>query len=273
MRKKLRKALKDLGPAIDKPAWADVLGEPTGLLYFACYDETASSLTLDAGIEVLRHFLTDRAVIAPMRRAVTSGGEGTVDFSRVMGESQSRIEEIAAIGKPRIVLRAFGDLWDEHEALVDRDRGRELLGLKTGVPELDHRTKGLRGLMLLGGRPGAGKTALAAACAIGACKYHAANDAVVLFVSLEMDRNEIMSRVKSFVSDLPWCSYRKGSNRHGGDGSKLGDRDRAALARGRRQAMTDMQLEKRLYVLGRNELGALWDASDIIDCAARLKAK
>ena len=70
----------------------------------------------------------------------------------------------------------------------------------TGIADLDRLTGGFRGgkLVVLGARPGVGKTALALQIA----RYAATHCAPVLVVSLEMDEAEIMSRVVSAMSGV-----------------------------------------------------------------------
>ncbi|MBR3795751.1 MAG: DnaB-like helicase C-terminal domain-containing protein [Clostridia bacterium] len=70
----------------------------------------------------------------------------------------------------------------------------------TGIADLDRLTGGIRGgkLIVIGARPGVGKTALA----IQMAEYVAQHCAPVLFVSLEMDGAEIMSRIAAAKSGV-----------------------------------------------------------------------
>lgn len=75
------------------------------------------------------------------------------------------------------------------DSLDNAKKGR----VTTGIAGLDRLTGGLRGgkLVVLGARPGVGKTALALSMAIHAARHAGP----VLIVSLEMDAEEIMSRI------------------------------------------------------------------------------
>jgi replicative DNA helicase len=70
----------------------------------------------------------------------------------------------------------------------------------TGIAGLDRRTGGLRGgkLVILGARPGVGKTALALQMAV----HVARNGRPVLIVSLEMDEEELLARIVAAESGV-----------------------------------------------------------------------
>jgi KaiC/GvpD/RAD55 family RecA-like ATPase len=97
-----------------------------------------------------------------------------------------------------------------HEARLAQWRGREFIGLpQRTLPKLDKLTLGLRGLMLLGGAPGVGKTALAIQLALDAVVHN--KDAAFLFVSLEMSRWDMLTRFQSRLAGLDWHTIVFGS--------------------------------------------------------------
>ena len=108
--------------------------------------------------------------------------------------------EIAA-SDPGASLVAANDAGDhllealDREAVEGRDRGA-----LTGLRCIDRRMRGLRPgwLVVIGGRPSMGKTALARAIAYGAAERNPAS--TVLFFALEMDRREITERALSALS-------------------------------------------------------------------------
>lgn len=81
------------------------------------------------------------------------------------------------------------------------DGTKTLLGFRTGIDNLDNHILGLRGLIVLAGQPGAGKTSFALQLAFGACKHLTP----VIFYSLEQTRKQILSIILSQESDI---SYR-----------------------------------------------------------------
>jgi replicative DNA helicase len=80
-------------------------------------------------------------------------------------------------------------------------RGDGLLGLTTGLRDLDARTHGyIKGTMhVIGARPGMGKSSLAVGMAIAA----AAAGKVVLFLSLEMPAEQLAQRALALISGVP----------------------------------------------------------------------
>jgi replicative DNA helicase len=87
-------------------------------------------------------------------------------------------------------------------------RGDKMRGLSTGLVELDRMTRGLApsSLIIVAGRPGMGKTALA-----GGIAYRLARQGTpVGFFSLEMPADEIMDREASARSKIPFERIQSG---------------------------------------------------------------
>jgi len=92
---------------------------------------------------------------------------------------------------------AAQDWLDEYE---NRAEGKEPAGLATGYVDLDHNLHGIKPseLIYLAARPGMGKTALGLNLALNvASAGHA-----TLFVSLEMDRSQILNRAIAVMSGI-----------------------------------------------------------------------
>jgi hypothetical protein len=87
---------------------------------------------------------------------------------------------------------AAGDWLVYGQRLRDRQK-QPLLGLSTGLAGLDKALVGLRGLTLIGGGTGIGKTALAEAMAVAALRAH--SDVAVLFYSLDMLKDFLYDRL------------------------------------------------------------------------------
>lgn len=79
-------------------------------------------------------------------------------------------------------------------------RGTEFLGISSGYPDMDKLTSGLVGgeYILIAGRTGTGKTAYAMSIAAHVGQYHN-----LLIFSLEMNRDELITRIASQLSGVP----------------------------------------------------------------------
>lgn len=76
---------------------------------------------------------------------------------------------------------------------------RRYIGIETGIDFIDQHFSGLNGLILVGGGPGAGKTALVSQMSCGAAEL----GTPVLFVSFEMGKDEIIGRNLCRYSNVP----------------------------------------------------------------------
>ena len=111
-------------------------------------------------------------------------------------------------------VRNVADELGDHGARLSRWHGRQFVGLpQQTLPTLDALTLGLRGLVLLAAAPNLGKTALAAQLGLDAAVHN--KDAAFLFVSLEMSRWDILTRLRSRLSGLDWKTLVFGSGAEG----------------------------------------------------------
>jgi len=143
-----------------------------------------------------------RALIAIGEDLVAAAHEPTTDEApRVLAAGAiERLDDIVTTGAERHVARvSIGEAATEAvnqmaEAMQDPDAIR---GVPTGLRDLDRRTGGLQAgeLVILAGRPGMGKSALATAFALHAAKAGHA----VQFFSLEMTAPDIARRA---ITDL-----------------------------------------------------------------------
>ena len=88
----------------------------------------------------------------------------------------------------------------------ERTRTTELLGLPTGIPRFDYVTRGLQGgqNITIAARSGDGKTSLG----IQAGTENARHGTPVMIFSVEMTRDDILRRVFSAVSNVPFIRVR-----------------------------------------------------------------
>jgi len=101
--------------------------------------------------------------------------------------------EVAGIEKPKPAR----DYLDPYYKTLG-DGTLELLGIKTGLAELDKKTLGLDGLIVLGGIAGQGKTSLALQLAFDVCEL----GTPTIFYSLEMPRRAIFTKILNRLAQV-----------------------------------------------------------------------
>jgi replicative DNA helicase len=175
------------------------------------FDCEPTELNDSYGMELLRRFLHEQTVVAPLKDALnpSDGGFTIEDLGPVIDDLKRRLQTIQSLADDRV--GSLGQEWGKHLEQLEYFRGLQMIGLRTGIEQLDNRTLGLRGTTLLGAMPGVGKTALAAQLAIGVCQHHETNDAAVVIVSLDMDRDAIMDRIHCNLAGLDWATLKFGS--------------------------------------------------------------
>jgi replicative DNA helicase len=94
-----------------------------------------------------------------------------------------------------------------------------------------------------------GKTTFCIVLAVGACRHHQDNDAVAIFLSLDMYRDEIMTRLDCNLSGLDWATINFGSaglrNRQQGPWFHEGHLRQLREAD---QQLREQQIDRRLLV-------------------------
>ena len=110
------------------------------------------------------------------------------------------------------------------------DGKREIIGIKTGIRELDRALLGLSGVIVLGGKAGGGKTNLA----LHLAKQVAKNKTPVLFYSLEMAYIQIVTRLLSSLSKVGYGDILLKGNTVDKEGGKyqLPEEDKLKLMEG-----------------------------------------
>lgn len=136
------------------------------------------------------------------------------------------------------------EAWDQR---LMRLRRRPLLGIPTGLEALDQVTSGMRGMWLLSGPPGRGKSALAIQLGIDAVRADA--QVVLLYVSLEASRWDLYDRVAARLAKLDQRVLLLG--RRGEEPLGVEERDRVADAR---NVMGEIGARVRIIDLPASEL-------------------
>lgn len=128
------------------------------------------------------------------------------------GENQTALDEINMFlssfdNTSESLLRNIADSLPE---LLDKlneraESGNEIIGLTTGLPDLDRATQGMQDadLIIVGGRPSSGKTALG--LNIAAHNAFECNKTVLVF-SVEMPENKVQQRLLTSLSQVKYKS-------------------------------------------------------------------
>ena len=200
-------------PEVDGVEVWKLAAELTGLDFHALFE--ASQARKDQ--EALRRVLMERT------RALEAG-EAPEKAVRTLSEALGQLKRQRRQAEP---VRSVADELQDLEERLARWRGREYVGLiQKTIPALDKATLGLRRLMLLSAAPNVGKTALGVQLGVDVVRHN--EDACFLFLSLEMPRWEILTRIKCHLARMDWKTLVLGPQQEGG---------------GRRTTFTARQLE------------------------------
>jgi replicative DNA helicase len=170
-----------------------------------------------------------------MRRALIEIGEEVVTHSYDAGveqrpndlieEAEKRLYELAEKGRTSGGFQAFGQALTTAISMASAafHRDGQLSGLSTGLTDLDAKLGGLQksDLIILAGRPGMGKSALATNIGFNIAKafkpqtqsdgsIKAANGGRVAFFSLEMSAEQLATRILAEQSGIPSEEIRRG---------------------------------------------------------------
>jgi replicative DNA helicase len=121
------------------------------------------------------------------------------DLNEIISEINLMLQEnTVSVGqKAKVISSVAGNVIDTlYEAV---QRGTNMTGISTGWKYLDKYIGGWNkgNMVVIAGRPGSGKTAIALSLAIDSCKL-----AKVLFISLEMSKEELAKRYLSFIANV-----------------------------------------------------------------------
>jgi replicative DNA helicase len=206
---------------------------------------------------LLRRLLYEYTVVNPLDSLLGDsklGGMMPKDLADVLQKFAERTRSLETIDTEGI--KTVADDWVEHRARLRPFRHRTLAGLATGLAELDRRTLGLRGVFVLGAKPGAGKTTYGCVeVALGVCANHADNDAVVVVVSLDMDRWSLYSRIHCNLGDIEWAPLMFGSPESSRAANSQFSEEHLACLETAQQRLEERQIGTRLAVLDREFLG------------------
>ena len=156
--------------------------------------------------EMLRRDATLREIIAASARITALAFDAPEDTKEVVDSAERMILSVTdrdIRSNYSTLEEVMGELYEE---LAEQAANPGSLGVMTGYPGIDSRLQGLRPgqMVVIGARPGVGKTSFALNLAINA----AAKGANIAFFSLEMSKTEIAQRLLSAQARIPLSTIR-----------------------------------------------------------------
>jgi replicative DNA helicase len=161
-------------------------------------------------VEILHRDTTLRAIIAASSKITALAFDAPEDTKEVVDSAESLLLNVTnrEVGDTfSDISQVMGDLFTELGEACQNPEGH--MGLNTGYKQIDASLQGLRPgqMIVVGARPGVGKTSFALNLATNA----AANGAAVAFFSLEMSKTEIAQRLLSAQARIPLSAIRGAS--------------------------------------------------------------
>jgi replicative DNA helicase len=194
---------------------ARLAAEATTVINAADYGRTIYDLAIRRSLIVIGEDMVNVAFDAP------------VDFApqTQIEDAERRLYELAETGRYDGGFQRFANALTTAVDMAARayQRDGKLSGLATGLSDLDRMMGGLQpsDLVILAGRPGMGKTALATNVAYNVARAWAGevkpdgrvatvNGGIVGFFSLEMSAEQLATRIISEQSEIPSYRIRRG---------------------------------------------------------------
>ena len=174
---------------------------------------TLAAHTLGANVEEYAKAVAGYAMLRKLHGAgqevCRSCFDPALDLQEKIAKAQQAVTDVVRISGPRgpkQAIHAAREWWASMELAAESESG--ILGLSTGFHGVDQRVLGLsRGEMIvLAGRPGAGKTAFALNIAMNVVN----RGGLVLFFSLEMAAREQIGRIASAETGIPYEDILRG---------------------------------------------------------------
>ncbi len=157
-----------------------------------------------------------RSLIFAAKEIIDSANEGSEDANTLIDFAEQKIFDIRSGAEVKGLTHISGIVLDRVNALNElykrakEDGGPSMTGLSTLYRELDRRIYGLNrsDLIILAARPGMGKTSFAMNIATNVGKKY--NDTAIAVFSLEMSKEQIVSRMISSEASLTSDSMKTG---------------------------------------------------------------
>lgn len=205
----------DLGGVTVPQYLARLAAEATTIINAEDYGRTIHDLSLRRGLIVVGEDIVNAAYDAPVGESPRA----------LIEEAERRLYAIAETGRYEGGFQRFSEALTTAVDMAAKayERDGRLSGLATGLTDLDRYMGGLQpsDLVIVAGRPGMGKTALATNIAFNIARAHefvlqpggkaqTVNGGIVGFFSLEMSAEQLATRIIAEQASVPSYKIRRG---------------------------------------------------------------
>ena len=164
-------------------------------------------------VAIVRERYTARSLMTAAQDIIKDINDNTLDSSRLLDSAEQRIYEIRqgreVTGLTHIKSVIENETYDRLSKMADPETRADYVGIPCGIGELDRMVTGLNksDLIILGARPGMGKTSFA----LNIVRNVAVNTGrTVCFFSLEMTRDQLAQRMLSSEAGIKSEKLRTG---------------------------------------------------------------
>ncbi len=173
-----------------------------------------STANVSEYVAIVRDRYYSRALLMAAKDIIKDIDENTMDSGALLDNAEQKIYEIRS-GKDVSGLTHIGKIienetYDRLSKMADPETRKDYIGIPTGIRELDQKITGLNksDLIILGARPGMGKTSFA----LNIARNVAVNaEKTVCFFSLEMTRDQLAQRLLSSEAAIKSEKLRTGA--------------------------------------------------------------
>lgn len=182
-----------------------------GVVYITTLAQYAgTSAYVEEYVETIKEHSRLRHLLDFSKKIEKSILENPIESDRIIEECKKDIDKISKQKQVVIPIVPISERIQSHHNTLEKYRGKEYLGLRVKtIGEFNEKMLGLRKLILLAAAPNVGKTALTIQLAKEVLLTE--KDACLLYVSLEMDVEEIFTRMNLYLSELDFNTYVLGS--------------------------------------------------------------
>lgn len=183
-----------------------------GLGYLAeLIKNTPSKANALSYAEIVADLATRRRLLDELTSIADSARDKDADLAEVVDSAQGQLARLLRIDEDQAgpMSNDLSDMLDELDRKWNGEQ--QAMGVSFGLSDLDDKTMGMHPgqLILVGGRPGSGKTAFALNV-LRACCVRDRKPAVIF--SMEMDRRALRNRMTAAIGNIPLPALRDPKN-------------------------------------------------------------